>query len=174
MIQHHGTPPSNDRNQVNLKRLDQGLEFSKHMVQPAASDSAALQACPVGKISNLLTAEGPLSESQFVLESLEAGPALSPLLSRVACTRPFSKEWWEPSSACLFGCPQGIAVHAANLINRVQNRPFVPGGGLNEARSRKAAAPPLFMRWPQVGAGKLPHARTKLKPGQAICSRGIQ
>jgi glutathione S-transferase len=80
MIQLHGTPLSNYYNKVKLALLEKGVEFSEHMVRPGATDAAVLQASPVGKIPYLLTAEGPLSESQAILDYLEALQPEPPLL----------------------------------------------------------------------------------------------
>jgi glutathione S-transferase len=80
MIQLHGTPLSNYYNKVKLALLEKGLEFSEHLVRPGATDPALLQASPVGKIPYLLTTNGPLSESQAILEYLEALQPQPPLL----------------------------------------------------------------------------------------------
>ena len=80
MIQLHGTPLSNYYNKVKLVLLEKGLEFSEHMVRPGTTDPAVLEASPVGKIPYLLTADGPLSESQTILEYLEALQPQPPLL----------------------------------------------------------------------------------------------
>lgn len=80
MIQLHGTPLSNYYNKVKLVLLEKGLEFSEHMVRPGTTDPAVLEASPVGKIPYLLTADGPLSESQAILEYLEALQPQPPLL----------------------------------------------------------------------------------------------
>ncbi|XVJ68598.1 MAG: glutathione S-transferase family protein [Rhizobacter sp.] len=80
MIQLHGTPLSNYYNKVKLALLEKGLEFSEHMVRPGTTDPAVLAASPLGKIPYLLTADGPLSESQAILEYLEALQPQPPLL----------------------------------------------------------------------------------------------
>ncbi len=80
MIQLHGTPLSNYYNKVKLALLEKGLEFSEHMVRPGATDPAVLEASPVRKIPFLLTADGPLSESQAILDYLEALQPEAPLL----------------------------------------------------------------------------------------------
>jgi glutathione S-transferase len=72
MIQLHGTPLSNYYNKVKLALLEKGLAFSEHMVRPGASEPDVLKASPVGKVPFLLTPDGPLSESQAILEYLEA------------------------------------------------------------------------------------------------------
>ena len=77
MIQLHGTPLSNYYNKVKLALLEKGLNFSEHMVLPG---SAALDASPVGRIPVLVTADGPLSESQAIVEYLEALQPQPPLL----------------------------------------------------------------------------------------------
>ena len=80
MIQLHGTPLSNYYNKVKLALLEKGLEFSEHKVRPGATDEAVLEASPLGKVPFLLTAEGPLSESQAILDYLEAVQPQPPLL----------------------------------------------------------------------------------------------
>jgi glutathione S-transferase len=80
MIQLHGTALSNYYNKVKLVLLEKGLEFSEHMVRPGSTDHTVLEASPVGKIPYLLTADGPLSESQAILEYLEALQPQPPLL----------------------------------------------------------------------------------------------
>jgi glutathione S-transferase len=77
MIQLHGTPLSNYYNKVKLVLLEKGLNFSEHMVLPG---SAALDASPVGRIPVMVTADGPLSESQAIVEYLEALQPQPPLL----------------------------------------------------------------------------------------------
>ena len=77
MIQLHGTPLSNYYNKVKLALLEKGLNCSEHMVLPG---SAALDASPVGRIPVLVTADGPLSESQAIVEYLEALQPQPPLL----------------------------------------------------------------------------------------------
>lgn len=80
MIQLHGTLLSNYYNKVKLALLEKGLEFSEHLVRPGATEAVVLQASPVGKIPYLLTADGPLSESQAIVDYLEALQPLPPLL----------------------------------------------------------------------------------------------
>lgn len=80
MIRLHGTPLSNYYNKVKLALLEKGLEFSEHMVRPGATEAAVLEASPVGKIPYLLTTDGPLSESQAILDYLEALQPEPPLL----------------------------------------------------------------------------------------------
>jgi glutathione S-transferase len=80
MIQLHGTPLSNYYNKVKLALLEKGLAFSEHLVRPGTTEPGVLKASPAGKIPYLLTPEGPLSESQAILDYLEALQPEPPLL----------------------------------------------------------------------------------------------
>jgi glutathione S-transferase len=76
-----GFPVSNYYNKVKLALLEKGMTFSEEMVMTKSTDEAVLAASPLGKIPYLRTPEGPLCESQVILEYIEAlAPASSPAL----------------------------------------------------------------------------------------------
>ncbi len=76
-----GFPVSNYYNKVKLALLEKGLVFAEEYVTPRNKDEALLEASPMGKIPFLRTPQGTLSESQAILEYIEAAypqPALLP------------------------------------------------------------------------------------------------
>jgi glutathione S-transferase len=80
----HGSPISNYYNKVKLALLEKGVPFAEvNAGVPGAGtkDQAVLAASPLGKIPFLVTEQGPLCESQAILDYLEARwpkPALLP------------------------------------------------------------------------------------------------
>ena len=81
MITLCGSPISNYFNKVKLVLLEKGLPFTEEHVDTGRSDEATLSASPLAKIPFLRTPQGPLCESQTIVEYLEAlqpAPALMP------------------------------------------------------------------------------------------------
>jgi len=78
MIKLCGFPISNYYNKVKLVLLEKGIEFEEQSVAPGRKE-AILQFSPAGKIPFLLTDQGPLSESQVILEYLEEAFPQNPL-----------------------------------------------------------------------------------------------
>ena len=80
----HGSPISNYYNKVKLALLEKGVPFTEARAgTPGAStaEPAVLQASPLAKIPFLTTEQGPLSESQAILDYVEVRwpqPALLP------------------------------------------------------------------------------------------------
>lgn len=80
----HGSPISNYVNKVKLALLEKGIPFDEAPAgTPGAktSDTAVLDASPLGKIPYLTTEQGALCESQAILDYIEARwpqPALLP------------------------------------------------------------------------------------------------
>ena len=80
----HGSPISNYFNKVKLALLEKGVPFTEARAgTPGASsaDPAVLEASPLAKIPFLTTEQGPLCESQAILDYIEARwpqPALLP------------------------------------------------------------------------------------------------
>ena len=80
----HGSPISNYYNKVKLALLEKGVPFAEaHAATPgaAAADPAVLASSPMAKIPFLTTEQGPLCESQPILDYIEARwpqPALLP------------------------------------------------------------------------------------------------
>jgi glutathione S-transferase len=77
-----GSPISNYYNKVKLALLEKGVPFTEEYVATGGSDEAVLGASPLAKIPFLRTDEGPLCESQAILEYLEAAYPEPPLLPR--------------------------------------------------------------------------------------------
>lgn len=77
-----GTPISNYYNKAKLALLEKGIPFTEELVQPGSTEPSVLRDSPVGKIPHLRTPQGPLSESQAILDYLEALQPEPPLLPR--------------------------------------------------------------------------------------------
>lgn len=82
MITLCGIPISNYYNKVKLALLEKGIDFSEDTVRPGASDPSVLRDSPLGKIPHLRTPQGPLCESQAILDYLEALRPEPPLLPK--------------------------------------------------------------------------------------------
>ena len=79
----HGSPISNYYNKVKLALLEKNVPFTEqHAGTPGAStaDPAVLESSPLAKIPFLTTEQGPLCESQAILEYIEARWPETPLL----------------------------------------------------------------------------------------------
>lgn len=79
----HGSPISNYYNKVKLALLEKGVPFAEqHAGTPGAStaDPAVLAASPLAKIPYLTTEQGPLCESQAILDYIEARWPEPPLI----------------------------------------------------------------------------------------------
>lgn len=76
----HGVAISNYHNKVKLALLEKGIPFEERHAAPPAHDEARFAASPMGKIPFLETPQGCLSESQVILEYLEAAWPQPPLL----------------------------------------------------------------------------------------------
>ncbi|KAI5912203.1 glutathione S-transferase family protein [Thauera sp. 2A1] len=70
LLQLHGTPLSNYYNKVKIALLEMGFAFTEHAHLPN-SGSWPGSGSPSGKIPFLVTTEGPIHESQAILEYLE-------------------------------------------------------------------------------------------------------
>ncbi len=75
-----GFPISNYYNKVKLALLEKGLAFDEEDVKTHSRDEAVLACSPLGKIPFLKTAQGPLCESQVILDYLEAAHPKPPLV----------------------------------------------------------------------------------------------
>lgn len=82
MLTLHGFALSNYYNKVKLALLEKGLPFEEKYCGVQQKDEALLAASPLGKIPYLTTEQGCLSESQVILEYLEAVHPEPPLLPR--------------------------------------------------------------------------------------------
>lgn len=71
---------SNYYNKVKLALLEKGIPFEEELVKAGSGDEAMLAASPLGKIPFIRTPQGPLCESQAILEYLEATHPTPPLL----------------------------------------------------------------------------------------------
>jgi glutathione S-transferase len=77
----HGVPLSNYFTKVKLVLLEKGLPFREAATTFGANaDAAVLAASPLGKIPYLTTPQGPLSESQVIVDWIEATYPNPPLL----------------------------------------------------------------------------------------------
>ena len=77
-----GSSISNYYNKVKLALLEKGVDFSEEYVATGGRDEQVLCASPLAKIPFLRTEAGPLSESQAILEYIEAAYPEPPLLPR--------------------------------------------------------------------------------------------
>jgi len=77
-----GSSISNYYNKVKLALLEKGVDFSEEYVATGGSDEAVLGASPLAKIPFLRTDQGPLCESQAILEYIETAWPEPPLLPR--------------------------------------------------------------------------------------------
>jgi glutathione S-transferase len=77
-----GSSISNYYNKVKLALLEKGVAFGEEYVATGGSDEAVLGASPLAKIPFLRTDDGPLCESQAILEYIEAAYPEPPLLPR--------------------------------------------------------------------------------------------
>jgi glutathione S-transferase len=82
MLTLHGFALSNYYNKVKLALLEKGVPFEEKYCGVQQKDEALLAASPLGKIPYLTTEQGCLSESQVILEYLEAVHPEPPLLPR--------------------------------------------------------------------------------------------
>ena len=76
-----GFPLSNYYNKVKLALLEKGVPFTEEVVLTKSTDEAVINASPLGKIPFIRTEHGALSESQAILDYIEAVwplPALLP------------------------------------------------------------------------------------------------
>ena len=77
-----GSSISNYYNKVKLALLEKGVPFEEAYVATGGTDEALLAQSPLAKIPFLRTPQGPLSESQAILEYLEDAFPEPPLLPR--------------------------------------------------------------------------------------------
>ena len=75
-----GTPISNYYNKVKLALLEKNIPFDEAKVATHSTDEAVLSCSPLGKIPFLRTDEGPLCESQVILDYSEARWPQPPLM----------------------------------------------------------------------------------------------
>ncbi len=81
MITLCGFAISNYYNKVKLALLEKGVPFNEEWVTTGSKDEAVLAASPLGKVPFVRTPQGPLAESQVIVDWLEAAhpePALVP------------------------------------------------------------------------------------------------
>ncbi len=80
MITLHGFSVSNYYNKVKLALLEKGVPFDEAATKTGRRDEEVLACSPLGKIPYIVTEHGPLSESQAILDYLEAAYPNPPLL----------------------------------------------------------------------------------------------
>ena len=80
MITLCGLSLSNYYNKVKLALLEKQIPFQEELVMTKSSDEAVLSCSPLGKVPFIKTAQGPLCESQVILDYLEAAYPAHPLL----------------------------------------------------------------------------------------------
>jgi glutathione S-transferase len=80
MIELCGPPLSNYYNKVKLVLLEKALPFTEVRVSTGSREEAVLAASPLGKIPFLRTPQGPLCESQVIVDWLEAAYPEPPLV----------------------------------------------------------------------------------------------
>jgi glutathione S-transferase len=82
MLTLHGFALSNYYNKVKMVLLEKGVPFEEKSVNLREKDEALLAASPLGKIPYITTGQGPVSESQVILEYLETLHPDPPMLPR--------------------------------------------------------------------------------------------
>ena len=80
MITLHGFSVSNYYNKVKLALLEKGVPFTEAVTKTGRRDEEVLACSPLGKIPYIVTEHGALSESQAILDYLEAAHPNPPLL----------------------------------------------------------------------------------------------
>lgn len=81
MITLCGFSLSNYYNKVKMALLEKGIPFQEELVMTRSKEEAVLSCTPLGKIPYIRTEQGPLCESQVIMDYLEAAyptPALIP------------------------------------------------------------------------------------------------
>ena len=139
MITLCGFPISNYYNKVKLVLLEKGVEFTEERVMTGSKDESVLSASPLGKVPFVRTPQGPLCESQVIVDWLEAAypqPALVP-------ADPFAAA--KVRELCAF-----IDMHLELVVRELYPQAFF-GGSVSEAtqaRVRKLLdkAIPAFKR----------------------------
>ncbi len=71
---------SNYYNKVKIVLLEKGIEFQEELVTAPVKDAAHLAESPMGKVPFLRTPHGTLSESQVIVDYLEAAYPATPLV----------------------------------------------------------------------------------------------
>jgi glutathione S-transferase len=79
MITLVGFAASNYYNKVKLALLEKNIPFSEQL-NWATKDETTLMASPLGKVPFLMTEDGPLAESQVIMDYLEAKYPATPLI----------------------------------------------------------------------------------------------
>jgi glutathione S-transferase len=75
-----GFPLSNYYNKVKLALLEEGVPFTEERVGTGGKAESTLAASPLGKVPFLRTPQGPLCESQVIVDWLEAAHPQPPLV----------------------------------------------------------------------------------------------
>jgi glutathione S-transferase len=75
-----GFPVSNYYNKVKLALLEKNIAFNEEIVMTKSADENVLSASPLAKIPFIRTAQGPLCESQVIVDYLEAAYPAVPLM----------------------------------------------------------------------------------------------
>ena len=84
MITLCGFAISNYYNKVKLALLEKGVPFTEDWVVTGSKDEAVLACSPLGKVPYLRTPQGPLAESQVIVDWLEATHPEPPLVPQDA------------------------------------------------------------------------------------------
>lgn len=79
MITLCGFSLSNYYNKVKLALLEKGIPFTEERVMTKSTDEAVLACTPLGKIPYIRTAQGPICESQVIVDYLDALEPKHPL-----------------------------------------------------------------------------------------------
>jgi len=79
MITLCGFSLSNYYNKVKLALLEKGIPFNEERVMTKSTDEAVLACTPLGKIPYIRTAQGPICESQVIVDYLDALEPKHPL-----------------------------------------------------------------------------------------------
>jgi glutathione S-transferase len=80
MITLCGFSVSNYYNKVKLALIEKGIAFDEELVMTGSRDETVLAHTPLGKVPFIRTAQGPLCESQVIVDYLEAAYPATPLV----------------------------------------------------------------------------------------------
>ena len=80
MITLCGFPVSNYYNKVKMAMLEKGVPFTEEDVRTGSKDEAVLSLSPLAKVPFIKTPQGGLSESQAIMDYLEAAYPATPLV----------------------------------------------------------------------------------------------
>jgi glutathione S-transferase len=80
MLTLHGFELSNYYNKVKMCLLEKGVPFEEHRVMTGKAMADSMQLSPLGKVPFIVTEDGPLCESQIIMDYIERAYPAAPTL----------------------------------------------------------------------------------------------